>query len=162
MHEHESYLLDRNTAEQAVRLCLPMMQAAMESRQAGASGFLYIVIMRPGATPYSGSFEEAILHEHAVGDPAQWDADYGAFARAKARLSWRTGMDSHMVQQFRPHLLNQGDCLLWGGIVLDDLVVSVSGADPWFDEAFAGSVAMCLRALAKQGFAEKHQNNPYL
>ena len=35
------------------------------------------------------------------------------------------------------------------------VVVAVSGADPWYDEAFAGSVALFLFALAKKGAAEQ-------
>ena len=146
---------DLETARHAVELCLPMIDAAMASREAGASGFLYIVIMKPGSTPACGSFQDAILYEHAVGDTSKWDADYGVFARGKAEVSWRTGLDSHMVQQDMPHLLTEGDSLLCGGVVMHDIVVAVSGADPWFDEAFAGAVIMCLRALAKKGLAEQ-------
>ena len=38
----------------------------------------------------------------------------------------------------------------WGGVALGGIVVGVSGAQPWFDEAFAGCIAHCLRALAKR------------
>jgi len=130
-----------------------MMQAAMDSKTAGESGFLYIVIMKPGVTPADASFDEAILYEHAVGDTTKWDADYRGFALAKARVAWKTGLDGHLVQELKPHLLEPGDTTLWGSIVLDDIVVAVSGADPWYDEAFAGTIAFCLRAQAKAGIA---------
>ncbi|HZV99188.1 MAG TPA: hypothetical protein VFF74_09390 [Methylophilaceae bacterium] len=155
MQGFTSYLVDQNVARHAVELCLPMINSSMDSREAGASGFLYIVIMRPGVTPAHGNFSDSILYEHAVGDRAKWDADYGVFARAKAELSWRSGLDSHRVQQDRPYMLAEGDSLLWGGVVIHDIVVAVSGADPWFDEAFAGSIIMFLRALAKKGLAEQ-------
>jgi len=150
-----SYLVDQNVAKHAVELCLPSIKASMDSREAGASGFLYIVIMRPGVTAADSSFNDAVLYEHALGDRTRWDANYGAFARAKAELSWRTGMDSHQVQQTKPYLLAEGDSMLWGGVVLHDIVVAVSGADPWFDEVFAGSVALCIRALAKKSWTEQ-------
>lgn len=150
-----SHLVDQDTARHAIELCLPMINAAMDSREAGASGFLYIVVMRPGFTPYDGSFSDAILYEHAVGDTSKWDADYGIFARGKAELSWRTGMDTQLAQQCRPHLLSKGASLLPGGVVLHDLTVAVSGADPWFDEAFAGAIIMAIRALAKKALAEQ-------
>ncbi|HZV62655.1 MAG TPA: hypothetical protein VFF75_09580 [Methylophilaceae bacterium] len=156
-----SYFIDQNTARHAVELCLPMINTAMESREAGASGFLYIVIMRPGSRPVDGYFKDAILYEHAVGDTSKWDADYGVFARGKAEVSWRTGMDSRLVKETRPHLYAEGDSLLQGGVVLHDLVVAVSGADPWFDEAFAGAVIMTLRALAAKKLAEQG-NQPWL
>ncbi len=157
-----SYFIQPEAARKAVELSLPMMQAAMDSKLAGESGFLYIVIMQPGVTPASASFEEAILYEHAVGDTRKWDADYRGFARAKAQVSWKTGMDGHMVQALRPHLLEAGDTTLWGGIVLDDIVVAVSGADPWYDEAFAGTLAFCLRAIAKAGIADKREKHLFL
>jgi hypothetical protein len=106
--------------------------------------------MDPASPPHvQRNFDEAILYEHAVGDREKWDADYAAFARAKARVAWQNGMDSHAVQELQPHLLRAGDTVLWGSIVLDGIVVGVSGAHPWFDEAFAGTVAMWLRALGK-------------
>jgi hypothetical protein len=150
-----SYFIDRHAAKKAVSLSLPMIHEAMKLKEVGESGFLYIVVMDPVLTPSSSSFEEAILYEHAVGDRSQWDADYAAFARAKASVAWRTGMDGHLVQELRPHLLTARDTVLWGSVVVDGIVVSVSGANPWYDEAFAGTVAMCLRALAKAGIAEE-------
>ena len=81
-------------------------------------------------------------------DPKDWDADYRAYARAKARLSWETGRDGHVVQALEPYRLRAGDTNLWGGVALGGIVVGVSGAQPWFDEAFAGCIAHCLRALA--------------
>lgn len=158
----DSYFIDRDAAQKAVSLSMPMINAAMESREAGESGFLYIVIMKPGFTSASGAFSDAILYEHAVGDQTKWDADYGHFARAKAKLAWRTGIDAYLVQQMKPQLLAPGDTVLWGSIVLDGIVVGVSGADPWFDEAFAGTIAMCLRALAKKGLAEECRKDHFL
>lgn len=161
MQGFSSHLIDQDTARHAIALCLPMIQPAMDSHEAGASGFLYIVVMRPGFTPAHGSFKDAILYEHAVGDTSKWDADYGVFARGKAEVSWRTGMDSRLVKETRPHLYAEGDSLLQGGVVLHDMVVAVSGADPWFDEAFAGSVILMLRALAAKKLAGLG-NQPWL
>jgi hypothetical protein len=149
MEPSGSFLIDRASAEQAVKMSLPMITEAMKKREVGESGFLCIVIMDPALTPLYSSFEEAILYEYAVGDRADWDADYGAFARAKARIAWRTGMDSHAVQELCPYMLLAKDTVLWGSVVLDGIVVGVSGANAWYDEAFAGTVAMCLRAIAK-------------
>jgi hypothetical protein len=154
MHDFPDSLVDRDIAMRAVALSLPSIAAAMDSREAGASGFLYIVVMRPGVAPGALAFKDAILYEHAVGDRTAWDADYGEFARAKAELSWRTGLDSQVVQQLKPHLLAHGDSLLSGAVVFEDIVVAVSGADPWYDEAFAGGIAMLVRALAKKKVAE--------
>jgi hypothetical protein len=148
-----SAFIDQAAARMAVQLVLPMLEAAVASREAGASGFLYVVILRPGASPASGDFEDAILHEHAVGDPAGWDADYAHFARAKARLSWRTGRDTAAVLSQAPQLLAPGDTILPGAVVRHDMVVAVSGADPWYDDAFADAIAQCLFAQARKALA---------
>ncbi len=162
MNAARAGLIDRDTAARAIEMSLPLIEAAMQHKEVGESGFLYIVVMDPARTPANSSFEEAILHEHAVGDREKWDADYAGFARAKARVAWRTGLDSHLVQELRPQLLAPGDTVLWGSIVLDGIVVGVSGANPWYDEAFAGTVAMCLRALAKAAAVEARKEGLFL
>lgn len=144
-----SHYITPDTARQAVALAAPMLEEARADRDVVGSGFLYVVIMDPARSPAGCAFEDAVLYEHAVGDPSRWDADYAAFARAKAKLSWRTGLDGDVVQACQPHRLRSGDTLLRGAVCLDGIVVAVSGAFPAFDEAFAGSVALCLRALAR-------------
>lgn len=146
-----SFFINRETAEKAVNMAVPLINEAMKLKEVGESGFLYIVIMNPTLTPAHTDFESAILYEHAIGDRSKWDADYAGFALAKARVAWRTGMDGHKVQELQPYMLTARDTVLWGSIVLDGIVVSVSGANPWYDEAFAGTVAMLLRACAKAG-----------
>ncbi|HYD94883.1 MAG TPA: hypothetical protein VEC01_06125 [Noviherbaspirillum sp.] len=162
MSQAGSYFIDRHAAEKAVGLALPMIHEAMKQKEVGESGFLYIVIMDPLRGPAVSSFEEAILYEYSVGDRSKWDADYAGFARAKARVSWRNGMDGHLVQELRPHMLAAGDTVLWGSVVVDGIVVAVSGANPWYDEAFAGTVAMCLRAVAKAGVVQARSKNLFL
>lgn len=39
---------------------------------------------------------------------------------------------------------------MWGGVWRDGLVVGASGAHPWFDEAFANTVAGFLLAIAQE------------
>jgi hypothetical protein len=162
MESSGSFFIDRATAERAVHMSLPMITAAMQDGAVCGSGFLYIVVMDPALRPYNASFKDAVLYEHAVGDREKWDADYGEFARAKARVAWRTGMDGHKVQELQPHLLTARDTVLWGSIVLDGIVVGVSGAHPWYDEAFATTVAACLRALAKAGIDEQRGKGLFL
>jgi len=149
MQAVRSYFVDRHSAATAVEMALPAIAQAMTRKEVGESGFLHIVVMDPLLTPAHCSFEEAILYEYSIGDRTRWDADYAGFARAKARIAWRTGMDSHQVQELQPWLLAERDTVLWGSVALDGMVVGASGANPWYDEAFSGMVAMCLRAIAK-------------
>ncbi|HDR9040642.1 TPA: hypothetical protein QDA96_001285 [Burkholderia vietnamiensis] len=144
-----SAFADRQAADAAVELLLPTLSAALQSDFVGDSGCLHIVIMDPAIGPRDAAFEDAILYEFSLPDPKDWDADYRAYARAKARLSWETGRDGHVVQALEPYRLRAGDTNLWGAVAQHGIVVGVSGAQPWFDEAFAGCIAHCLRAVAK-------------
>ncbi|NYT44805.1 hypothetical protein H0A64_08195 [Alcaligenaceae bacterium] len=145
-----SYFADQRAAREAVNFAMPMIEHGMGSGQVGESGFLYIVVMDPALSPQQCDFQHAILYEHAVGDRSAWDADYAAFARDKARVCWLTGRDGHHVRHVSPHLLGRADPGIWGGVCLDGIVVGVAGANPWYDEAFAGAIACCLKALAKE------------
>jgi len=149
-----SYFADQATANEAITMALPMIKTAIQDRSVCGAGFLCIVVLDPAKTPAHADFEQAVLVEHAVGGREKWDADYAAFARAKARLSWQHGLDSHRLQTSAPHLLRPGESLLWGGVCLDGIVVGVSGAFPWYDEAFATAVAANVRAIAKRRHAE--------
>ncbi|HDR8954050.1 hypothetical protein [Burkholderia vietnamiensis] len=144
-----SAFADRQAAVAAVELLLPTLSAALQSDFVGDSGCLHIVIIDPAIGPRDAAFEDAILYEFSLPDPKDWDADYRAYARAKARLSWETGRDGHVVQALEPYRLRAGDTNLWGAVAQHGIVVGVSGAQPWFDEAFAGCIAHCLRAVAK-------------
>jgi hypothetical protein len=149
-----SYFADANAARQALQMALPMIEPQMNNSQVCGSGFLYIVIMDPAMHPGEVRFEQAVLLEHAVGDRSKWDADYAVFARAKAQATWERGIDGHRLQLMSPHLLKESDTLLCGAVSLDGIVVGVSGAHDWYDEAFATTIAACLRAIAKQRWRE--------
>ncbi|OZI63381.1 hypothetical protein [Bordetella genomosp. 11] len=148
-HDGFPFFLDRAAAEQAVALVLPSIDAALGNAAVGESGILYIVIMNPALQPWEATFEEAILLEHAVGDRDGWDADYAAYARAKARTAWRLGGDTHTLGTVAPHRLRAGDAGVWGSAIVDGIVVATSGMNPWYDEAFSGAIAYALRAVAK-------------
>ncbi|MED5619946.1 hypothetical protein [Ideonella sp. BN130291] len=144
-----SHFANADAARTALQMALPMIEPQMTQPEVVGSGFLYIVVMDPALRPGDVPFEEAILLEHAVGDRAKWDADYAAFARAKAKASWEQGMDGHRLQALQPYKLREGDSMLWGAVCLDGIVVGVSGAHAYYDEAFATAIAGCLRAVAK-------------
>ena len=126
----ENRRIDRRVASKAVELSLPLIENAMRDKSYGDSGFLHIVVVDPQVN--SGRFEDAILHEHSVGDRAKWDADYAWYARGKAELAWRERRDNSK-----------------GAVCVDGLVVGASGAFEPFDQAYAGVVAMWIRALAR-------------
>jgi hypothetical protein len=147
-------LLDQVAVRRVIGRARSIFENVANDRCVNQSGVLHLVIMDPSISPADGTFEQAILHEESFGlDVSEWDADYAEFARAKARLSWRTGRESHLLQTAQPFRLVRGDTALWGSVVLDGLVVAVSGAEPAYDEALSGVVAMLLRAEAKMARA---------
>uniref|UniRef100_C6BLV3 Uncharacterized protein n=2 Tax=Ralstonia pickettii TaxID=329 RepID=C6BLV3_RALP1 len=153
-HGPASHFAGAHAVRRAVEMAMPLITQAMaRPQEVGDSGFLHIVVMDPARSPGDGPFEDAVLCEYSVGDRSRWDADYAAYARAKARLAWQHGMSTHALQTLRPHVLRASDTNLWGSAVLDGIVVGVSGALPFYDEAFAHVVAACLRAIAKQAAA---------
>lgn len=140
-------LVDGALAAEAVALAEPTLRALLARPGASGEQVLHLVIVDPAAAPAS---ELPLLHEHSIGDPAAWGADYAGFARAKARLAWRLRRDAQAVQDDAPHLLARGDTLLGGAVVRKGLVVGASGAHPWYDAACAGIVAELVLALAQQ------------
>lgn len=145
-----SRFADAASARRAIALAVPMLEAALKDRGVGESGFLHVVVMDPGKGPADCAFEDAILAEYSTPGRDDWDADYAWYAREKARVAWRTGMATDQVQARAPHLLRGDESMLGGAAVLDGIVVAVSGANPWYDEAFALSVAALLRAVAQE------------
>lgn len=150
-----SHYVTAALARKAIAMAAPMIEARLADRDVVGSGFLYLVVMDPGRPPGIATFDDAVLYEQAFGDREKWDADYASFARHKARLSWSTGHDGSVVQQMMPHLLRTGDTVLSGAVCIDGIVVAASGAFPVFDEMFAGSVALCVRALARHARASE-------
>lgn len=154
-----SHYLDEAAARRAVDLATPLIDAGLRDRRRVGSGFLHVVIMDPGRPPGQAAFTDAILHERAfAATAAAADADYAAFARAKALTSWRLGIDSRAAQKLAPHLLRVGDTLLAGGVWRHGIVVGVSGAFEHYDEVYATCIAAFLLALAheaRMGEAER-------
>lgn len=143
-------VLDASAARRAVQLALPMLTASLDDVGVGESGCMHVVVMDPGSPYGTCDFEAAILYEHSLPARDRWDADYAYYARGKAKLAWRTGLDTSLLVSHAPHLLRHGDMRLGGGIVEHGIVVAASGANPWFDDAFARSVACLLRAVAHE------------
>jgi hypothetical protein len=130
---HAATSATSNHAAQAIAVATPSIELAMRQPKFGDSGFLHIVVMRPGSGPADGEFSQCILHEHSFGDRAKWDADYAGFARAKAEESWRTRRDNPK-----------------GAVWIDGVVVGASGAFEAFDCAYAGTIALWMRAISRR------------
>lgn len=142
-------LVDAALAARAIALAEPTLRALLAAPGVSGEGVLHIVVLDPCTRPQDAG-DAVVLHEHSIGEPDGWGADYAAFARAKARLAWRLAVDAQRIQDDAPHLLARGDTLLGGAVVRKGLVVGASGAHPWYDAACAAIVAELVHALAQQ------------
>jgi len=138
-----SRFLTADLARAALTALTPAISAQLASPEVSGLGVLHLVVLDPASVD-----EPRSLVEHSIGDRDRWDVDYADYARRKARLSWRHGMDSRRLLMQAPHLLLAGEEPLWGSVWLDGIVVAASGALPAWDEAFALMVASSLRAIA--------------
>ena len=143
--------VDRETAALAVEHQLPAIEAALRDEGISGLGVLHVVVLDPAVVPGDGTFDQALLYERSIGLPRErWDADYAAYARSKARLSWLHRGDSRRLVYCEPHRLGSADALVWGGVWLDGIVVAASGCQPIWDEAFSLAIAGLVRTLAWQ------------
>lgn len=145
-----SVFANAHVAGAACALLQPLLAQCLQSEALVPSHCLHVVVMDPARSPQDCSFDEAILWEMSLPERTRWDADYAAYARAKARVAWRTGVDGTRLHTCEPYRLMSEDTNLRGAVVHHGIVVAVSGALPWFDEAIATCVATWLRALALQ------------
>ena len=155
-------VLDSSAAREAVEMALPSIEKALQRPGVSGERCLHIVVVDPLIRYGTRPFKDAILLEQSIGDPKAWDADYRSFARGKAELAWKSGCDTHMIQEVHPHMLQIGDTLLWGGVCRDGLIVAASGAHPWFDEAFANMVAGFLLAIAQERVRAAREKGAFL
>jgi hypothetical protein len=149
MSYSERYI-DREAGRQALEFVAPLLERAATDPAIGQSGVMYVVIMNPVRTCAAFRFENAILIERGFGKPrAEWDADYAQYARKKAQASWRLGVASG-DDRAAAYWSEAGHAApLAGGMAVEDITVAVSGADPAYDEALAGAIALILRAILK-------------
>ena len=149
--EYSERYIDREAGRQALALVAPLLEHAATDPAVGQSGVLYAVVMNPARRHGTCSFEDAILVEESFGKArTAWDADYADFARKKAKASWQTGEESGSDRTTEFWRTEAGTGPLAGGLTLDGIVVGVSGADPLYDEALAGAIAMSLRAALRR------------
>lgn len=150
-------VLTKALAQEALDRIKPMLEAAIADPKVCATGALAVVVIAPMDAHQGSCFDDAILLEAGLGGRGAGDADHAALARDRARLAWESGEDSRAAQA-RPHLLRPGDTLEGGGVNLEGLVVGVSGAHPWYEEAFGLSLAAMLRGLAIREHARLTQS----
>jgi hypothetical protein len=118
---------------------------------------LHIVVMHPALERRCTAFDSAILAERSIGEPARWQADYAHYARAKARLAWREGLSTGAIVEDAPARLCAGDLLVDGAVARHGWIVAASGAQPWYDAAFAAMTIELLHAGLRDDVARARE-----
>jgi len=91
----------------------------------------------------------AILFEGRIDTSERRPTKYDLIASDKARVSWRTGLPSRVVQQSSPHLYVSRDTKWGGSVVREGIVVAFSGVQAVYDEWIAGMMADLLVAMCR-------------
>lgn len=158
-------ILDQNMAEQAVRVTRKLFAGMLQENFLKRNA-LHVVVLDPTVC-FESSYRfvgVAILYEESFGAPREeWVRPFDEFARRKASVSWRTGMDTYLVQQRFPHLYVEGDIKFGGGVSRDGIVVGVSGVQWYFDQMFAEVTVSVCKALSIQRMADElSSESPYI
>lgn len=133
------------------------IETMLADARVSAEHALHIVVMHPALERRCTAFDSAILAERSIGEPARWQADYAYYARAKARLAWREGLSTGAIVEDAPARLCAGDLLVDGAVARHGWIVAASGAQPWYDAAFAAMTIELLHAGLRDDVARARE-----
>lgn len=145
-------ILTREIALEAIGLVAPAIEAYFTT-PAAARPALAVVVgvgVKNAGTGSGGVF----LAEYNFGEPATWEKRYDHFAKAKARICLRTGLNSDEAVRNEPYALEPGDITFRGGIVIGSgdikIVVACSGLASRDDEMFSYMIAHAIIAILRR------------
>lgn len=136
--------------ERSLDALAPLVAHLVSDPSISAEAAMHVVVMDPSADPRADAFENAILVERSFGDPLRWNADYGWYARAKARVSFREQASLRTLLSEHPERLREDDIRVEGAVCDGGWTVAASGAQAWYDHAIAtAAVALCDAAATQ-------------
>jgi hypothetical protein len=130
-------MMNTAIARLAVTICLPMIRRAMD-HGIFKRNQMHLVIgtrhQRPGPDDPTPKHQyPEMLWEEAIRDDT-YEGPFDEIARAKAGLTWRTGLPTRTLVESYPHLLKPGDIRFWGSWIEADIIAAASGASSAHDE----------------------------
>lgn len=144
-------LLNRGLVQEAVSLVLPAIENVLTTIAKRRDGFLAV------ANPHgSRDNDPSFIFELCFGDSATWEHPFDEIAKGKARVSWRTGLNTRRIAVEEPYLYYTGDTKFVGGVAWGPsgrLVVVYSGAEDYLDELICNMVAASIQALSRREYA---------
>lgn len=143
-------ILTREVALEAIGLVAPAIEAYFKTSAAARPALAVVVGLKNAGTSLGGG----ILSEYNFGEPATWEERYDHFAKAKARICLRTGLNSDEAVRNQPQALEAGDITYRGGIVIGSgdikIVVACSGLASRDDEMFSYMIAYAIIAILRR------------
>ena len=143
--------VDSRLAKLAVTTAIPSINFL--AKGIGAPPNYHVIILDPKMQYGSCEFEDAILLSWLLGD--QTKTNYAETALAKASIVWKTGMDSLVVKEQCPYLVDQQTAELlkassWGGgVIRNGIIVGVSGLkENYVNDYSAASISELCHTLA--------------
>lgn len=134
---------------------LPAIESTMRSGRAKRAQ-LHVVALDP-AREYQPEKPLPILFEHSIGED-KWEKDYRGVARAKAGVSWRTGLSSREAAALKPALIKPGDTRWPGSAIVGGIVSAASGVQSYNDEMYAYMTSAALNAEAHRQLTEREMS----
>lgn len=127
---------------QAIEMVLPAFNHMTTSHVVRHGHFHVTVGWAPAPNPHTDVVPVA---ERSFGDPTTWSMDYKAIAVGKRTIVAREHISSReAVDQGK---ILEGEPAWAGGVIVDDVIVAVSGLEQEFDELFAYMIAHAIMAL---------------
>jgi len=132
---------------EAVRLVTPAIHEIIKLDPKRNAIYIYVF------GPLADDLDQPVW-QGAVGeqDRSKWAKDYSKPALAKAAVSLRTGLPSHMVQREYAHLYVNGDFKYGGSEVRKGIIVAASGLAWHHDYAVSAMLAGAIDGLVKGKF----------
>ncbi len=150
-----SALVTYELVQRAMMLVRPAILDLLSSGHVSRT-CMHIVLLDPSNRADLGhDWLDAILYEESFGtDDPDWGQKFINIARAKAQVSWRTGLPSHVVALTMPALYHPGDTKYGGSMVLDGITASASGVQWQLDLFVSTIITAAIRSLALMKMAE--------
>lgn len=134
-----SLFLTEAVANRAIDLAVPFIKGLIKDDLAKRRN-CHIVVLNRGEISFGSPYGDMYLAERSFGNRAKWEHPYDDIACNKAHVSNRTGLSTREVQMMRQDLLEPGDTVYFGSVVLGDIVVACSGFDAEVDELIAMTI----------------------
>jgi hypothetical protein len=150
-------ILTNELVNEAIDLALSSISSIMKitrrNYQSAEKPQMHVTVIAPripGVPP--GTIVEV---RRSFGDIDTWPKDFEKISISKSEITYFTGHPTAIAQTM-PQYLQEGDTLYFGSVIVNGIVVGVSGWEPEIDEMLAGIIAYWIQMLCKMKAVALH------